>query len=74
MASCATPPYVQEPGNGFQHKPSIRQDVGVGRVKITLAVSVVNLIRAHNPYYGPCPFDARIGMLQRFNFVNFSRG
>ena len=30
--------------------------------------------RAHNCYYGPCTFDARKGMLQRFIFVNFSKG
>ena len=30
--------------------------------------------RAHNPYYGPCPFHARKGMLQRFIFALFSKG
>jgi hypothetical protein len=30
--------------------------------------------RAHNPYYEPCRFYARKGMLQRFNFANFSKG
>jgi hypothetical protein len=30
--------------------------------------------RAHNCHYEPCPFYARKGMLQRFNFAVFSRG
>jgi hypothetical protein len=29
--------------------------------------------RAHNWYYEPCTFYAKIGMLHRFNFANFSR-